>query len=59
MNKLIKLQRSGALVAFIVGDMMMGMYRWVIKDLTNSINIIDGKGKFLGIRVSISLEEYV
>lgn len=59
MNKLIVMQRNGELVALVIGDMMMGMYRWTIQDLSNSINNIDNKGKFWSITVNVSLQEYV
>ncbi len=54
MNKLIALQRSGVLVAVMIGDSTMGMYRWVIKDLTNTVERFDNKGNMLEIDISIA-----
>lgn len=59
MNKLIYLQRDGTIVSVFVGDTTMGMFRWVIKGLTNEFDIIDNKGNILGISIDIDFEEYL
>ncbi len=59
MNKLIKLQRDGTLVAVMLGNSTMGMYRWVIKDLSNDFKEIDQNGVAWCIETSIVFEEYV
>ncbi len=59
MNQLIVLQREGALISIFIGDMAFGMFRWVIKDLSNDFKHIDNKGNTLAIDINISLEEYV
>ncbi len=59
MKKLIVLQRNGTLVSFILGDWVMGMYRWTIQSLTNNFEQIDNRGNILSMTVNISLLEYV
>lgn len=59
MNKLIILQRDGALVSIFVGNMAFGMYRWVIKSLTNTFENIDNKGNVLSITTNLGLQEYI
>ncbi len=59
LKKLIVLQRNGELVSFILGDWVMGMYRWTIQSLTNNFEQIDNEGNILSMTVNISLLEYV
>ncbi len=59
MNKIINLIRDGTLVAIMLGDSTMGMYRWVITDSSNTFEHEDDMGNIYKIDVSLTLKEYL
>ncbi len=59
MNKIINLIRDGTLVAIMLGDSTMGMYRWVITDSSNVFEHVDNMGNIYKIDVSLTLKEYL
>lgn len=58
-DKLIYLQREGALVSILIGRSVFGVYRWRIDSLGIPYDIIDNKGVCISSTVDISFEEYV
>lgn len=59
MNKVIDLIRAGKLVAIMIGNSTMGMYRWVITSLSNAIKHVDNMGNIYQIDMSITIKEYL
>ena len=58
-DKLIYLQRDGAIVSIILGKTAFGVYRWRISSLGMPWEIIDNNGICISSTVDISFEEYV
>ena len=57
-NKLIYLQRDGAVITLVLWGKAFGTYRWVITDLDMDWGLINKFGYAQKISVSITLEEY-
>lgn len=57
-NKLIYLQRDGAVITLVLWGKAFGTYRWVITDLDMDWGLINKFGYAQKITVTITLEEY-
>jgi len=57
-NKLIRIQRDGALVSIVIGTTAFGTYRWRIVNLSIPKELIDNTGFIRRSVVNITFEEY-
>ncbi|WP_312117962.1 phage tail protein [Brevibacillus reuszeri] len=59
MDQLLIMCRDGRAETLIIGGTAYGMYKWVVKTVTQGLKQFDGSGNVLVSEVDVSLEEYM
>ncbi len=59
LEKLRKIVREGKAVPFVVGGVPQGDHLWVVEKMTEGVDVVDNKGRFIRVVVGLSLKEYV
>jgi phage protein U len=57
-TKLLNAKRDGEIMRLVIGNKAYGKHRWVITDLSKSLERFDNKGDLLIARVNVSLMAY-
>ncbi|PWK16057.1 phage tail protein [Tumebacillus permanentifrigoris] len=58
LNRLLEMQRSGAVVPLVIGGKALGVNKWCVTSLEQDWTSIDNEGRLLVAKASITLTEY-